>query len=122
MADRFSADGSIELPTLKEALSLCRGQMSAVLVSMLDPGIVTVLKGNKPLHLAYSPKQRVILYASEQEFITDVLTDTKGWQELEIPPMTAMTIRCDNLKVVKAEAFHFKCQKRKTKLTERVAQ
>lgn len=113
MADRFSADGSIELPMLKESLSLCRGQMSAVLASRLDPDVVTVLKGNRPLHLAHSAKKRVILYASEREFIEQALPDLREWTELDIPPMTAMTIHCDDLKNLRTEKFHFKRQKRK---------
>lgn len=39
--------------------------MSAVLASRLDPGTITVLKGNKPLCLRIHRRQhRVVLYAS----------------------------------------------------------
>lgn len=54
----------IDQEGLKKALALCRGQMSAVLASRLDPGTITVLKGNKPLCLRIHYQHRVVLYAS----------------------------------------------------------
>jgi len=38
LADRFAPEGPIDQDGLKKALALCRGQMSAVLASKLDPG------------------------------------------------------------------------------------
>jgi glucosamine 6-phosphate synthetase-like amidotransferase/phosphosugar isomerase protein len=113
LADRCAVDGGIELSRFKKSLARCRGQISAVLASRLDPGVVTVLKGNKPLSLAYCAKKRVILYASQAEFITCALNVTCDWSELEIPPMTAVTIRCLDLKKTWTESFSFKRQKKK---------
>lgn len=38
LADRFAPDGTIDGRGFRKALRLCRGQMSAVLASRLDPG------------------------------------------------------------------------------------
>jgi len=65
LADRFAPEGPIDQEGLKKALALCRGQMSAVLASRLDPGTITVLKGNKPLCLRIHRQHRVVLYASD---------------------------------------------------------
>jgi glucosamine 6-phosphate synthetase-like amidotransferase/phosphosugar isomerase protein len=114
LADRFAVNGGVDLIGLMEALALCRGQMSAVLASCLEPGVVAVLKGNKPLSMAYSPKMRAVLYASQADFITLALGETKGWRGLEIPAMTAMTFRCTNLKEVRIEKFSLKHLKKRS--------
>lgn len=58
LADRFAPEGPIDREGLKKALALCRGQMSAVLASRLDPGTITVLKGNKPPWSPPPPRPR----------------------------------------------------------------
>ena len=58
----------------------------AVLVSRLDPGTTTVLKGNKPLCLRFHRQHRVVLYASEVTFIDFAVDKKKGWRELEVSP------------------------------------
>jgi hypothetical protein len=76
----IAPDGNIDTRGFRKALRLCRGQMSAVLASRLDPGTITVLKGNKPLSLRYSRKHRAVLYASEAEYIEAALDDLRGWR------------------------------------------
>ena len=95
----FVPDGNIDGRGFRKALRLCRGQMSAVLVSRLDTGTVTVLKGNKPLSLRYSRKHRAVLYALEPEYIEAALDDLRGWRELEIPPLTMLILRHENLEI-----------------------
>ncbi|WP_245809490.1 hypothetical protein [Desulfamplus magnetovallimortis] len=46
LADRFAPDGTIDGRGFRKALCLCRCQMNAVLPSRLDPGAITVIKGN----------------------------------------------------------------------------
>ena len=120
LADRFAPDGTIDGRGFRKALRLCRGQMSAVLASMLDPEAITVLKGNKPLSLRYSRKHRAVLYASEPEYIEAALDDLRGWRELEIPPLTMLTIRHENLKEWQSRPFKFVCQEKKGTLPEGV--
>ena len=120
LADRFAPDGNIGGRDFRKALRLCRGQMSAVLASRLDPGTITVLKGNKPLSLRYSRKHRAVLYASEAEYIEAALDDLRGWRELEIPPLTMLTFRHENLKEWQSHPFKFVCQERKGTLPKRV--
>jgi glucosamine 6-phosphate synthetase-like amidotransferase/phosphosugar isomerase protein len=120
LADRFAPDGTIDGRGFRKALRLCRGQMSAVLASRLDPGAITVIKGNKPLSLRYSRKHRAMLYASEPEYIEAALDDLCGWRELEIPPLTMLTFRHETLKEWQSHPFRFVCQERKGTLPEGV--
>jgi amidophosphoribosyltransferase len=107
LADRFAPDGSIELPNLKRALALCRGQMSAVLVSRLDPGTIIVLKGNKPLSLRTHRKYRVVAFASAPEILDEAFDGEKGWYDLEVQPMTILTFHHEDIQAMVAEPFRF---------------
>jgi glucosamine 6-phosphate synthetase-like amidotransferase/phosphosugar isomerase protein len=120
LADRFAPEGSIDQEGLKKALALCRGQMSAVLVSRLDPGTITVLKGNKSLCLRIHRQHRVVLYASDDAFIDFAVDKEKGWRELEVPPMTMLTIRHEDVRAVENSEFRFIPQERKGTLPEGV--
>ncbi len=51
LADRFAPNGTIDGRGFRKALCLCRGQMSAVLASLLDSGAITVLKGKWRSHI-----------------------------------------------------------------------
>jgi glucosamine 6-phosphate synthetase-like amidotransferase/phosphosugar isomerase protein len=145
LADRFAPEGPIDQDGLKKALALCRGQMSAVLASRLDPGTITVFKGNKPLCLRIHRQHRVVLYASDDAFIDFAVdNETKpqdigfgraegtpegrapgtgrvnGWRELEVPPMTMLTIRHEDVRSIENSEFRFIPQERKGTLPEGV--
>ncbi len=120
LADRFAPEGHIDQEGLKKALALCRGQMSAVLASRLDPGTITVLKGNKPLCLRIHRQHRVVLYASEAAFIDFAVDFDPGWRELEVPPMTMLTIRHADVRAIENCEFRFIPQERKGTLPEGV--
>ncbi|MBN2162870.1 MAG: hypothetical protein JXR25_13695 [Pontiellaceae bacterium] len=113
LADCFDSERGLNDAGFRKALRLCRGQMSAVLASRLNPGTITVLKGNKPLTLRYSRKHRVVLYASEAGFIDSVLDDPRGWRDLKIPPFTMLSFNHENLQAWKQQLFEFICQERK---------
>ncbi|EMS77443.1 glucosamine 6-phosphate synthetase-like protein [Desulfotignum phosphitoxidans DSM 13687] len=51
LAARAARSGRMDVEWFKERLRHCRGQMTAVLASRLDPETILVLKGNKPLEL-----------------------------------------------------------------------
>ena len=120
LADRFAPDGTINGRSSRKALRLCRGQMSAVLASRLDPGAITVIKGNKPLSRRYSRKHWAVLYTSEPEYIEVALDDLRGWRKLEIPPLTMLTFRHESLNEWQSHPFRFVCQERKGILPEGV--
>jgi amidophosphoribosyltransferase len=94
--------------------------MSAVLASRLDPGTITVLKGNKPLCLRIHRQHRVVLYASDDAFIDFAVDNEKGWRELEVPPMTMLTIRHEDVRAIENSEFRFIPQERKGTLPEGV--
>jgi len=113
LADRFAPDGTIDGRGFRKALRLCRGQMSAVLASRLDPGAITVIKGNKPICLRIHRQHRVVLYASDDAFIDFAVDGEKGWRELEVPPMTMLTIHHEDVRAIENSEFRFIPQERK---------
>ncbi|MFI4912343.1 MAG: glucosamine 6-phosphate synthetase [Sedimentisphaeraceae bacterium JB056] len=113
LADRFTPQAEINLEGFSKALRLCRGQMSAVLVSLLDPERIIVIKGNKPLSLFYSQRHKVICYASEAGYITDVIDKQDNWQELETKPNTILEFNFKDLENYKSRPFKFIAQQRK---------
>lgn len=120
LADRFAPDGTINGRGFRKALRLCRGQMSAVLASRLDPGAITVIKGKQAAVAAFSRKHRALLYASEPEYIEAALDNLRGWRELGIPTLTMLTFRHETLKEWQRHPFKFVCQERKGTLPEGV--
>ena len=82
MADDTLHDGRIDIPAFKERLALCRGQISAVMASKLDPRTVVIIKGNMPLELRYHPAHRVIVYASDPAYLDVALAPETGWEEV----------------------------------------
>ena len=83
-------------------------------------GTITVLKGNKPLCLRIHRQHRVVLYASEAAFIDFAVDNEKGWRELEVPPMTMLTIRHEDVRAIENSEFRFIPQERKGTLPEGV--
>ena len=49
MADDTLRDGCIDIPAFKDRLALCRGSISAVMASTLDPKTVVIINCNMPL-------------------------------------------------------------------------
>jgi hypothetical protein len=56
LADRFAPDGTIDGRGFRKALRLCRGQMSAVLASRLDPGAHYRHQGKQAAVAALQPQ------------------------------------------------------------------
>ncbi|MHB9036350.1 MAG: class II glutamine amidotransferase [Armatimonadota bacterium] len=97
MADDTLRDGRIDIPAIKERLALCRGQISAVMASKLDPKTMVITKGNKPLELRYHPGHQAIIYASDPAYLDVALTRETGWEEIVTMPMTIMSFNVDDL-------------------------
>lgn len=97
MADDTLRDGCIDIPEFKERLALCRGQISAVLASKLNPKTVVVIKGNMPLELRYHPGHQVMVYASDSAYLDVAVPLDLGWEKVETKPMSIMTFHCDDL-------------------------
>ena len=91
----------------------CRGQISAVLASRGDPGTVTLLKGNKPLHLRHHRRYRVVLYASDAAFLDAALDGERGWRDVEVPPMTMLTFAHTDLRAAATRPLTFIAQERR---------
>ena len=79
-----------------------------------------MLKGNKPLCLRIHRQHRVVLYASEPAFIDFAVDNEKGWRELEVPPMTMLTIRYEDVRAIENSEFRFIPQERKGTLPKGV--
>jgi glutamine phosphoribosylpyrophosphate amidotransferase len=105
MTDATVRDSRIDIEALTERLALCRGQISAVMASKLDPKAVIVVKGNMPLELRYHPEHQVIVYASDPWYLDVALSSGLGWQEIITRPMTIMSFRTNDLLGFKTTPF-----------------
>ncbi len=61
-----------------------------------------------------------MFYASEADFIDFAVDNEKGWRELEVPPMTILTIRHEDVRAIENNEFRFILQERKGTLPEGV--
>ena len=72
------------------------------------------------VHACLARQHRVVLYASEAAFIDFAVDNEKGWRELEVPPMTMLTIRHADVRAITKSEFRFIPQERKGTLPEGV--
>ena len=121
MAQRCTLEGKIDVPQLAVALSRCRGQMSAALVSRIDPERIVLIKGNKPLELWYHPRRKLAVYASDGRFLEDTLGDESGWQPHALEPMTITTWDINDLTTPTGHPLEFRTQERRGTLPAGVA-
>ena len=99
MAEDSVQDGRIDNRIYTKLLAKCKGQMSAVAVLISDPARIIIVKGDKPLVLLYHRKYDVLLYASELDFMAEVLMRDGGWPNVSVKPMSAVTFECRDLRV-----------------------
>ena len=107
LADRHAPEGEILAASFVHALRRCRGQISAVVVSCLDPQKVIILKGNRPLSLRYNANFRAIIYSSEELHLDVVLKNDGNWKNLDLPPMTCAVFDVRNLSEFETMPFNF---------------
>jgi len=108
-------DDRIDMERFRARLELCRGQITAVLASRLDPETILVLKGNKPLELRAHRRYRVVLYASDPAFLDAVLAEERGWRELTVPAMSMVVFRHEDLMEFSRESLEFIAQAKRGK-------
>ena len=110
LAAQVGRTGRIDIDRFKDCLRLCRGQITAVMASRLDPETIIVLKGNRPLELRFHVRHRAVLYASDAAYLDAVLDEESGWVDLAIPPMSLMVFRHRMLTAFSIEPFEFVAQ------------
>jgi len=64
--------------------------MTAVAVSLRMPDVVLVLKGDKPLEFRCHMDRQIVLYASRDAHIEEVLPYERGWKEMLVPETTLL--------------------------------
>jgi glucosamine 6-phosphate synthetase-like amidotransferase/phosphosugar isomerase protein len=97
MADSSIRKGRFHVPTLLDYFDLCRGQMSTVTVTTTDPGMVFIVKGNKPLELCYHREYQTIAYASDPSYLVETLEKDPNWDGIPTQYMKLMVFRCNKL-------------------------
>ena len=107
LADKHAPDGEILVRNFVHTLGLCRGQISAVVASFMDPCKVIILKGNKPLSLRYSAKYRAIIYSSDALHLDIVLKPDDGWKPLAIDYMSCGIFNAKDLPQFEILPFNF---------------
>ncbi|MHB1458759.1 MAG: class II glutamine amidotransferase [Armatimonadota bacterium] len=99
MAQDAIKSDSIDKSALTRLLSRCKGQMSAVMTLLCEPGRIIVVKGSKPLEIFYHRKRDVLLYASELDFMAEILMQEGGWSAVDGRPMSVVEFRYEDLRV-----------------------
>ncbi len=107
IADSAVVDGHIDTQILAERLSRCKGHMSTVISTWLDPETVLFVKGDRPLEFRYHANRRVIVYASESVFLDSALAGERGWKDIHIPEMSLVIFDCRNLMGYRVIPFDF---------------
>lgn len=107
IADSAIANGRIDTDRLSSRLSLCCGQMSAVITTWLDPETVIIVKGDKPLEFRYHASYKVLVYASEGVFLDHALGGEAGWVDWPVEPMSMIVIRTNKLTKPLVKPFRF---------------
>lgn len=107
IADSVLHQSRYDIPSLIERISLCQGEMSAVMVTKTDPETIVIIKGDKPLEFRYHPRHRAILYASESVFLNRSLTGDQGWERLAIGAMKMVAFHCVDIASWRMERCRF---------------
>lgn len=97
LADVTLANGRIDIAEFTACLALCKGQVSAVMASLLNPREVVVIKGNKPLELRFDRDRQVVIYSSDAGDLDRALAGDRGWKLIDLKPMTIAIFSCENL-------------------------
>lgn len=105
LADATLADGRIDVREFTAHLALCKGQISAVMASLLNPREMVVIKGNKPLELLYDRDRQIVIYSSDAGDLDTALAGDRGWKPIDLKPMTIATFSSHNLQAVKRKPF-----------------
>ncbi len=92
IADSVLHQSRYDIPKLIERLSLCQGEMSAVMASKTDPETIIIIKGDKPLEFRYHAQCRVLLYASESIFLDTVVAGMSGYEVLNVNPVSITAV------------------------------
>ena len=107
LADKSIVNADIALKRLIPALRTCHGQLSAVIVSLGNPGQILLLKGNRPLTAYYHEDLNVVAYSSEARHLDRALSDITGWCDFEFTAMTYAIFETENLPHPKTGTFTF---------------
>jgi len=118
MASRSEVDGEIDVGKFLERVALCRGQISAVLASIAQPGTILVLKGNKPLTLRHNAELGCVAYATEARWLDNAFDEDAGWEDIAVDPMTLLEFSTADVCIPTMHPLMFRAQERRLSLTK----
>jgi glucosamine 6-phosphate synthetase-like amidotransferase/phosphosugar isomerase protein len=107
MADELVEDGAFQVDRLRQRLREVRGSLAAVMTSRVAAGEVLMLKGNRPIELAFHPEDHAILWASERRFLDAVLGDEAGWEPVDLAANTLARFRVRDLSDFEVEPMEW---------------
>ena len=105
LADATLNQGHIDVAAFKARLARCKGEVSAVMVSRLNPTEIVLIKGNNPLEVRYNRARKVVAYSSDAVYLDTVLVGDRRWRPIDLKPMTIATFSCDHLETPNCEPF-----------------
>lgn len=97
IADTILHQSRYDVPKLIERLSLCQGEMSAVMASKTDPETVVIVKRSKPLQLVRHEQHRAIVYASDARHLQRIRSADRRWTVLRVLDMRVLVLNASDL-------------------------
>lgn len=92
LARRHAGVEGIDLPALLKDIGQCQGHLAAVLAWAAKPGVVILLRRDRPLFLAWQERRRLLAYASERSILGDAISGEAGWMIQGVSTNTALVI------------------------------
>jgi glucosamine 6-phosphate synthetase-like amidotransferase/phosphosugar isomerase protein len=110
MADELVEDGAFQVDRLLVRLREVRGSLAAVMTSRVAAGEVIVLKGSRPIELAFHEEDHAILWASERRVLDAVLGEEPGWEPVDLAANTIARFRVRDLSDFQIEPLEWQAE------------
>jgi len=92
LACRHAGADGLAVTSLLQDLRSCEGRMAVAVVAFTKPGRILFVRRDRPLHLAYHPRRRLLLYASEPGILLDAIGGEEGWRARCVPACSAWVV------------------------------
>jgi glucosamine 6-phosphate synthetase-like amidotransferase/phosphosugar isomerase protein len=105
LAENTIDDGMIQIQDYISYLKSVTGSMSCVFVSKTDPAHIFLCKGDKPLHVFYNNRLKIMAYGSTEEYLISSAINPEEWIKLDLDPFYVYIIDFENFDMVSREPF-----------------
>lgn len=105
LAEDTIEDDMIQMDEYINYLREVAGSMSCVFVSKTDPSHIFLCKGDKPLHVFFNSRLKIMAYGSFPEYILSSAINPEEWITLELDPFYVYVLDFYDFGMVTREHF-----------------